>query len=1746
MGETCVEGLLLSGGKSWYCKPTKFRMDLNLLDLAVQHFLEGTEPTFSGNKCSLSRNLNVLLDQDGNGAFNIFDVDLAVLAFLEQPTCTKASGSHMCTAPNEDLVYCDANADCGKGLFCDAPRHACSRECGVIASREAGVSALDRPCTGFAQECDRERGQCVEVAEFRKITCQADSQCLPGTYCFLGQCAPSCFRASDCPDSGWTCSATNRCRPLPLPNVTAGFVFAPERYVVRFLRDELDLDAVRNSDRSGLAVLDLVTGKQVLNEPGVVFGYRLEATYGRKRDKRCISRTFVDCNDGSARPPSETVGQCLEIQADCDIDASSESWIRLVAPQGIVHTMGGATVEVALDAAIAALLSPGVYPAKVTAIFDNGGSDAIDVVLTKTSPSGSYAGTLTVGRSGGDVKLNAGRPMGLSLRMWVGDDTVKWTTLMDTHHIPNEQGSFIDLNTGLRVHALLDGDSAFGFARSGPGVAGTNDIPLVGIYQPDKKRIRMVGVIDVPGTFCRDEDDQDCANSPSANGKVRAKNPFGRRIRRQIEFAGPFEDATGAFHGTYIESISGLLDSVVTLEGQFALVQTVSDDSPIVLAPLFATTETPAQIALLNLSAQNALTAVGSIAACAGSDPAFSAATGLFEAQPSFSCYLSKAHRLTPVDTPSWPSAGQTAAAWCGAGASVPALFPGVDTFNSANIKAALGALQADGAKPTGDLPGDQAAYLNIFDAVGAQLSICDPSLQQPSPVCVNEGQALCGLGLYQRALASGWVSTASLSASGTKGAAGDRVLFCTDAVQLDPAMCPTSPGTSDASKALFIVQEHNRFWSALAQARKFTADRARSDGFLTLFRNQFNPFVKGTAREYKAEKLAAAMQGYDALVEQTVSTAPAWTLLNLPVRGFHGAGQEWIDLINIMLSDRMDVLTDLVDLRRRVFMTTNNNDFRFAKHLMQFEYLVQVFVMELQARWQQELFSYDGAAGRIFEKGQGILDQLRTTRNSIGVVPNRVFFENGDPGVQNWVAYRNQLIGSSGTGGLVGASQKLVADGIAQLKAAAADVAAVEAGLASANAGAQTTIKDTCGDDSILQPGKECDPAKPEYADQGALNACYCNYFFAKATTDDLKNLKKAVDCAVGGASGCPEGIQVNCPTESIVGTCSSAHNKLLIGLNHFIDTNGIVPATGGIPVSPMAAPPFCALSMNGTDQAILVNGKPRWCLGGTMRTKLQARAKTEIALRNVLTELNAMLRKINLGGQKFTLGQTTKQVKFVLDKLITIMDFAATKVNKAAVTVQETLIDAITATDCILVAGLAVGTDCPGSIISGVLKPVTRTVKEAVVQISDVFKFAAKLGVDVAKQAIDAAVDIGGEAFLRDQLLFDIIALIDKASALAQTEFEQDMDIGASRLAVQKAADGWAGSIKTAAALLRGQQSGSILMSQHLVGEASAGFKHIIEVAYKQAVAFVHAYNLSPAEALEVTNLALTCTTLDEVLDFAAVLDSKALNYCAVSGIDCDALGNIETLRLSLRTLLFPALRDRIDGTTVVTAGEQFHNAITSPPYLTRRVRGPYTADQIELPFAVDLLKTEGGPKGPQWSIDPFSCNQLLRASSGGNVAVTVVGKNLTANGESVYYQLQRGETDFIRGCGSENQQLDFGTDPILAYPVRKHIVAYPPANANNDKETVPEYFTRSGSFQACVASATDVSAAGGCYRMFARDRSLASPDWKLIIPVLVDGAGTKSQWVLGTGLKKEDRPIIEDVVVYFRYASRPVSEQ
>ena len=1723
IGETCLEGKATPGRKAFLCKPSAFRVDLNLLDEAVARHLsvDAEQPVFSASQCSLQANLAALLDQDGDKDFDIFDLDLVVLAFLEQPGCDPETGA--CDAA--DLVACQSDADCGSGLYCAADLHACQRDCGLIAPREEAFQPFDRACKGALKVCDYQLGRCQKV-DPTGTTCEVDSQCPPAAYCLVGRCARMCYGASECPGTDWYCSESNRCRALPHPSADEAFEFDPKAYAVRFARDGLKLDAVQVTDQSGLVVMDLVSKKQVTSQPSVTFGYRLEVTYGWKQDAKCL-QPFVDCSDPEGLPQGESQAQCEARQDECIVD-DTEQWIQLLAPFGTVSAVGSPSIGVALDTAVADKLTPGTYTAKLRAIFDNGDSDTLAVTFVKASPSGEYAGTLSVTYKGQTNLLNGLHPLTFGMRLKVEDTVKTWDQLMGEQNTKGAADDLTDLTKGLLIRGRLHGAGAFAFSRGGALTTAEDEVPFVGLYSPDLGRIRIMGIIEVAKDFCLTASGAECAAAPDSPS---VRNLFARPIRRTIEFIGPFDAAQALFHGMYRERISGLVPTGdVTLEGGFRMTQTFADDSeeapgaPLLPAGAGGVTFPAEEDVLARLDATIA-------EACGGGSvltPASAAwAKAQFAGEDAFDAYMAQARRSGPPTAAS--PLGKTT------------IFPSLRQF-SGIVDEALTALGQDQSEA------GKQQQLNVYDFVSSRLLPCDPSDPSPPPVCIDEVSVRCGLALYQKAIAAGWVDVDELKGIMEKPVPGVQDLFCLDTIATPG--CPAQPG---GAPALFAIQEHDRFWRDLAQILKFDADRAASDAFLVLFRNDFDPFSKGAALAYKQDRLRHAMTRYDQLVAEMVGPEIATVLFKLYGMAFKAQGGEWLDLMHAISADRMAALADLVDLQSRLFGSASATDFVFAHHMMQQEYLVQVYIMALQAAWQEELFGYLGAAGEVFDAGRKVLSQLNPTRNSLGVQPNVVFFESSDTGtnaqnktVSNWEHYRALLVGDGADAGLISDVQGAVDGAVKDLQAAMADLDALEQTLLDSKLALKDSLAGICGDPDPGGAGGD-EPAGD-----------YCQYLRKKYLT--YEDWEAVRDCKLDPEKALQNGVE--CPDDFSV-KCADYSNKLADGANNCAEVvQAFVGATDQIDdpdapaPNPLAGQPKCYLDKE--ESWILVGGVPRPCVGGSVGALLQEKALVDLQRQMVVGSVETLVRQLNAKvkwvGQSLSLSE---KVRVDIDVLLGLAVGLNATIGAGDV-VAGALSQSLDSISCLLIAGFSFGTDCPQKVASKFAVAMTGAVWGGV-----------KVALQAAVESFHVVIgDLQAQLAMDQttlQLQLDLMEaergvddLIYQYSVLTQTSLNLGIRIEDQRYQAQVAVERYDAQVGSVADHLVGRESGFVLRGDLQVRDASAGFLAVQQTAYRMVMAFVHHYNLPPGESAILASKAQSLVTIGDAVDLVALLDSIRSEYCGKEAIDCDwgDTSNVKVLRFSLREQLFANLHDSDAGPSgkVVTAGQKFHNTITQPPYLKRRIRGVLAADQIEIPFSLPVTLMENISKVPTWLINPLECNQHLAAGdweavapwSEGTVAVNVIGKNLTPGTKTVSYELVRGGTDFVRACHAESEAEEIGSMPVLDYPIRKHLVSYAPQSAQGQLDSVPAFVTSSQSFDACLSQTETLPADElGCWTTFARDRTLAAPDYKLVLPLYVGGGATGTAWITGDGLPDDKRPVIEDIVLYFRYTSRPIQE-
>ena len=1644
LGETCVAA---PGGESHYCAATRFRMDLTLLDTCIAHFLEGTSPVLGDtNLCSLEAQLSSLLDQDQDHDFDIFDVDLCVKAFLDNPPCDPALG----VCPAEDMVFCRADEDCGAGLYCDQDRFTCTRECGVIPSREPGVGDLDRTCDGALTVCDAERGRC-EATEVSNLTCSVDRDCPAGAYCFLGACAATCSRALDCPDDGWFCGDDGRCRARPSPDAEAGFSFDPQRYALVFASDVVTLTGIEPDSSMAVLIMDLTSKRQVRENPSVGFGYRVEVTYAAKDDPVCMRAA-------DSWSPEE--------REDCLI-SPDEQWVTPLSPFGTVFAVGQPTIPVRLNEPATDLLSPGVYNATVTVTFDNGSQDQFAVRFEKTTPSGEYQGSLTVSLGSAQNQLNPSAPLLVSMRLDIKEDTqVTWHDLLVAENLALGE-DIVDVTEGYLIHGYIHGNESLPYANPRAASPGDNEIPIKGIYSPRHGIMRVIGVIDHDGDFCAGEQGECDEGDPN---ELKVQNPFARDIRRVIQFVGTFDDTNRRFFGTYRERFSGLVaQSDLTLDGAFLLTQSAPDESGLTLSEKLVSD---------------------------ARDPKFpSYAAIMAEIQSDVSRYCAgfgaEAARFTSADS------------YAGLYGDDARVFEDVVEFKDL-IQQGLDNLQNEDERVEDSL--------TLYDFLAGRIVLCGDDaagsagtpLGSQAPACVDEETLRCGLALYRKALVAGYVSLGDLAGSG----AGEHQLFCTKT--LPTAGCDYAPSEAPS---LFTLHEHNRFHQELAQATKFLADQELSDAFFALYRNRLNPFTQGAAQTFKSDKLHEAARLYDALLGQHFETSASSVMFAWPMAYFQGRGAEWMKEMRVLSSDRLDVLAQLIDLRRRVFASSGPADQMLGEFIAQNEYLAQVYMMALERQWEGNDFAFSGDADAAFVKVQSMLLTLHESRNPLGMVPNQVFFTNNDPSKTNWRSYHAVLAGEDGQGGLLALNRTQIDQAVENLQGALKDVDALEDQLFELNDQLEGEIDEICGSADDL-------PSCDDYL----------------ALLDELQ----------GGSA---EDI-ANQLADGVDNECSSLGVALNSG-GFYNPKNQCESVISTFRASTDEYDPGCRLEAK--DYTIEVRGEERACVGGEMGAMLVELSQLANERQGMVEDLQGVVDDINLFFEVRGYVEGINAGRRVAHLTARILNFIATWMDTEFKSAEELVDDAVEAGNCIVIAGMAVGTDCPQKISLA----VSRTSASAMRATGERIAMTLREETDNILETIDTEFDLAIE---RKEAYAELVDLQGEVDALTKglkanldASFARAVAMEQLRLKARDAASGINDRTSLLLDHLIGRESGSALVANHLVRESSSTFRDILEVSYRMVMAFAHRYNLSKAEENQLVQKVYGAVTLEDIESLAALLSERERTYCSREAIDCDAFNNLSVLKVSLQETLFPELRDIIDPATgkLVTKGEQFHNIITSPPYLRRRVRGIYHVDQIEIPFTIPLTSARVGDRD-FWTLDPTQCNHVLDGDptggqlAGGTLAVNVVGENLDEDHQSISFEMARGHVDQVRACHAETVSEN-GELPRLDYPVLTHVVGYAPESALGQRIAPPTFFVKSGELLACInePERRGVVDDPSCFRFFGRDRSLAAPDYTLTIPLSIDGADTKNTWLRGEGLPRAARPVIEDVVVYLRYRSRPITE-
>lgn len=1628
MGESCVQGETDLGPK-YFCKGSKFAMDLNLLDTCILHYVEGIVPNFAAGECSLEWQIVNMLDQNSDRQFNIYDLDLCTYAFLQEEPCDPDTQ----TCP-DNQVYCEDDEDCGWGLHCNTLMHRCERECGFVRSRDQRDSAgLERKCSGYLSYCDYDFGKCKALTpeELGELTCQVDSECPSGAYCMMGKCAQKCYRNVDCPGADWYCSKTNTCAPKPKAGGDeSNEGFDPKAHTVLFADKTISLDAINSSYDIPLLIMSLKTKKQVFDDPSVVFGYRLEVQYERKQSAKCLG-------DLSKLPSDEA--------ADCVI-GPDEEFIQLDNPFGTVYAMGDPLIGIRLnDGVVEQKLTPGSYQATVRAIFNNGGSTTARVSFVKPSPSGDYSGRLSVyvdgfKQDGVFQNLLGNTNVSMKLHVDTEADEIAWDDLLDAQNLYTDKG-YEDITRGYPISGYISGDENMLFNQGSPIASSAvpgNRIPVRGIYSEHLGRMRLIGVIEVAKDYCSKQEPDKTCDDPEV---FAVKNPFGRDIRRVIQFIGPFDKQRRMFHGVYREKISGLLPYDLTLDGGFRLTQTSQDDTPISDLPgkLVAGRNAHA-VGFDAVPALEAAVERDIEAACGGVRPfGETVDTGrsiedYFDNRDAFEDYLTnvaKEHGLVLEELTSFEERVQ-------------------------NAYATLASSGQGGS-----------AYLTLNEFFKGTISFCQGGGDEN---CVDRGELQCGLALYRKALLSGFVNP-DLIPSGPP-----HTLFC-DQGGVVPGDCNAAPWDEPE---LAAVREYARFYGQLTQTHVYAANNALSDAFYVLYKNAADPGGLGadSAFAYKRQALLEAIENYDAARREFLSPEATSVLYNLPMTRFAGMGDTWMEQMHTITNDRMEAVLELMDLKRRVIKDKETSDFDYAQALLHMEYLSQVYLIALQKHWQGNRFLYTGTGPEMIERGNQLLSKVSDTRNPLGLHENRVYFENSDLSVTNWQNYQKTVLGE------IENVKAVVNAAIGEMRGALADKDAFENSLMSTQHRLETEVEELCGPDLPLP--SECDLTLEEQ--------------------EDVRNCR-GEDCLY----------EFSCNNEA----CDQVYRAWS-------------DQTSSSSLNESA----CRIDIPGYE--IEVHGKSRICARGQMGVLLQEKAALEMQRENTINKTKALMRQIARQQQYL---KDTQSANSDLNRFLVEQNIKLTMMETTVMLADSAYKSAVTAAeipDCMFIVGLAAGTNCAGKAASAAMKSVAIAAYYAATGSVKTAMDSMQRYKEQKYQEKNADAEVRQIRLTIDSMVTQVESLIFEYEALVRQIHNLSVRIKDLELKVKGILERQQETTSNIVDRLIGRESGDVLRRNGLVQKAEQDFRRLLIETYKMAVAFIHRYNVKSDDKNLIERI-YQAVTLQDVQDIAGEMQDLARRYCGANGLDCDYVHNPNVLKFSIREQLFPDLTDIVDLKTgkVLTAGEQFHNIITSSQFLQKRQRLYGLTSQIEIPFSIWLSKKgESVPKEERWLAPSDECNHIIVAKdtggTAGTVAVNVIGTRMR---DTVKYKLVRGNIDYIRSCDQvENGQMKVNT----------FIAGYAPHHAFGALDVAPDFYTKSVQYDACMNEnnfddLSQVHLVDYCFKYFARDRSLGAPDWKLVIPYIDD----KQAWILGDGVREDERPIVEDIVIYVRHSSRPIGE-
>jgi hypothetical protein len=1717
--ETCTRD---KSSARHYCQRGSFTMDLNLLDSCIVHFIEGALPEL-GDSCSATALLQRVLDRDGNNRFNIFDVDRCIQEFIAN-VCVPAGecdndasklcaadadcGAGKCQLTGRRLcqqgggVACHKDGDCGAGLHCDA---------GGRNKRDAWLAARGEWTTAWIAKTEAQRataratagdadqsevdwasydaisswGRCVR--ECGSITDRGGSNAELQRVCSgfgrrcdaeRGYCEPyddrgdSCQVHGDCLPGSYCFlgRCEGRCyREADCPD--SGWMCASDNTCRPRPSPSLQDAGFNPRDYSILFADDEAELSPISNVQGLALlvmnlkTRRQEfdsphAVFGYRAELQYGAKIDPRCDSLGAARAGESDSDFKKRVKLCTVQPD-EQFITLLSPFGTLSASGRPTLQITLDETAAAALKAEGGPGRYPAKLS---------LFFSNGGSDSVAITLNVstleGEYSGSVQVYADGP--------------------DQPFVRDRLSMHLDISDSTSVSwtALL----AQNQMAAGDGAASEESIKL---YNAGRL---VTGFIDGQSSLIYDWPDAKVSNRIPVSGIYMAE-------AQQLRLMGLIDLAPAHCHSDQGPACAGDASDVLQQKNPFGRR----------LRRLFFYYGTfDERTREWQGSYRETITGLFSEAKTLRGEFHLGQATAQAEDIP-----------FAPLRPSHWPlqvSFAPKEVAWADPCHDIVAAAEMDETGTFlAGLKPHFAAGQ-----PLADLKRFEGQIQSALDALGqkssgaltlqerlqGQVLFCDQGSEES---CIDAERLRCAQALYAHAILKG---DAELPAQDLDF--GDHVLFCSEFL--------STPDCQDEAPELYARHQHNRFHQDLFNTHRFRAGAALSDAVFALYRNFSDALVAATVGEFQEERLSAAYADYGAALQLVLTPAATKLWESWPMRAFAGHGRGLIDAVSRTALDRLETVGRILDVRRRILLNANPESADFLQHLMQYEYLQQVWVLELQREWEvgaTSRLSWAGGAQPLFDLGERIRRSVDSSRNPLGFVPRQVYFENDNLAVANWKNYREEIM-APGVGQLAvveGALQQ----GAAALREMASGTQALETTLLERQQSFEREIDQLCG------PVLPKDRAKTDtktWGDIGDFDLCD----YEGRRDKDL-------------------------PVPTVSWACAGADCKGVEQLALDIETNE----------------PLCKIGAPKEFSSLQVGAITRPCVRGRVGQLLRQRASLHTQYQDLYASLDESMGSIGAHTKEYLLSTAENQAMFALltngsvGKGDAFPSFPNSVPDASFTTLQAHGMHRILSEAAAMrwkrslamdiVRGVArnfncnigMAVSCPVAAIGAGIEAIALTLNYGYLGPLETAVADYQRIYEAMVQSVRNTQQQRGAKLALDDRIAAAKSQVRQIGVLHQQLTHVEMELLDTWFLAQEAGRMYADSVDNFLENLLAGDSYVALQRNHFVAEADREYQELLQLTYKMAMAFVHRYNMAPTQRF-IENRVFQLTTLQDVKDFIEWLDEQERDYCGAAGIDCDAVHNAHTLRVSVRERLFPHLRDIVDPSSgrVLTKGQQFHNLVATPssPFYRRRVRAGQLMDQVEVPVDLVLRELSASESTVPYLISPLACNHLLGAPAGqGTIGVNVFGTNLRL----LRYELKRGHADQVRGCDATLEIPPGGGVPLSTWPINVFSIGYPPQNPEGASATPLTYVSKTEPLEACM-NVPDYKKGypqdESCFHFFARDRSLATTDLTLVVPISGQ-SGFDNEWLLGQGRSADTKPIIDDIVLYFRHRSRPIED-